>query len=93
MVSIRMAVSFERMILAASALQFEAAGIKLPHFRGSRVSPRRAMRKIKEVLRLKFEAKLSHQRIAEGTRLSRYGHSFVQRAFRGAELAVARGAG
>jgi transposase len=39
------------------------------------------MRKIKEVLRLKFEAKLSHERIAAATRLSKGTVSnFVQRA-------------
>ena len=42
---------------------------------------RSAMRKIKEVLRLKFEAKLSHERIAAATRLSKGTVSnFVQRA-------------
>jgi len=39
------------------------------------------MRKIKEVLRLKFEAKLSHERIAAATRVSKGTVSnFVQRA-------------
>ena len=32
---------------------------------------RKAMRQIKEVLRLKFEAKLSHERIAAATGLSK----------------------
>ena len=32
---------------------------------------RRAMRKILEVLRLKFEARLSHERIAAATRISK----------------------
>ena len=32
---------------------------------------RKAMRQIKEVLRLKFEAKLSHERIATATGLSK----------------------
>ena len=42
---------------------------------------RSAMRKIKEVLRLKFEAKLSHERIAAATRVSKGTVSnFVQRA-------------
>ena len=33
-----------------------------------------AMRKIKEILRLKFEAKLSHERIAAATGASEHGH-------------------
>jgi transposase len=42
---------------------------------------RSAMRKIKEVLRLKFEAKLSHERIAAATGLSKGAvTSYVQRA-------------
>ena len=34
-------------------------------------APRRAMRKILEVLRLKFEARLSHENIAAATRISK----------------------
>ena len=42
---------------------------------------RSAMRKIKEVLRLKFEAKLSHERIAAATGVSKGTvTNFVQRA-------------
>ena len=42
---------------------------------------RSAMRKIKEVLRLKFEARLSHERIAAATGLSKGAVSnYVQRA-------------
>jgi hypothetical protein len=42
---------------------------------------RSAMRKIREVLRLKFEAKLSHERIAAATGVSKGAVSnFVQRA-------------
>jgi len=41
------------------------------------------MRKIKEVLRLKFEAKFSHQRIAAATGVSKGAISnYVQRAIR-----------
>ena len=42
---------------------------------------RSAMRKIKEVLRLKFEAKLSHERIAAATGMSKGAvTNYVQRA-------------
>ena len=42
---------------------------------------RSAMRKIKEVLRLKFEARLSHERIAAATGVSKGAVSnYVQRA-------------
>jgi hypothetical protein len=42
---------------------------------------RSAMRKIKEILRLKFEAKLSHERIAAATGASKGAVSnYVQRA-------------
>ncbi|MGH9444220.1 MAG: sigma factor-like helix-turn-helix DNA-binding protein, partial [Terriglobia bacterium] len=42
---------------------------------------RSAMRKITEVLRLKFEARLSHERIAAATGLSKGAVSnYVQRA-------------
>ena len=42
---------------------------------------RSAMRKIKDVLRLKFEAKLSHERIAAATGISKGAVSnYVQRA-------------
>ena len=34
---------------------------------------RSAMRKIKEILRLKFEAKLSHERIAAAERVNEFG--------------------
>ena len=53
------------------------------------------MRKIREVLRLKFEAKFSHERIAAATGLSKGAvTNYVQRAVqKGLGLAVAGGAG
>ena len=44
-------------------------------------APRRAMRKILEVLRLKFEARLSHESIAAATRLSKGAvNNYLRRA-------------
>src|SRR5882672_1120162 len=55
---------------------------KLPNFWGVPVPAKRsAMRKINEILRLKFEAKLSHERIAAATGASKGAVSnYVQRA-------------
>ena len=53
------------------------------------------MRKIKEVLRLKFEAKLSHEKIAAATGMSKGAVTNYRAAgpAEGSGLAVAGGAG
>ena len=56
---------------------------------------RSAMRKIKEVLRLKFEAKLSHDKIAAATGMSKGAvtNTVLRAVQKGSGLAVAGGVG
>jgi putative transposase len=77
------AVRFNRNEPAGLALELSFAGLSCPIFTsGEPMSAKRsAMRKIKEVLRLKFEAKLSHERIAAATGVSKGAvTNYVQRA-------------
>jgi transposase len=70
---------------AGSALQPQNGWLSCPIFTSGEPMPakRSAMRKIREVLRLKFEARLSHERIAAATGLSKGAVSnYVQRAVR-----------
>jgi len=72
---------------------FEVAGISRSIFQGKSMSGQRsAMRRIKDLLRLKFEANLSYRRIAAATRLSRATvSSLVERALE--QGPTARGSG
>jgi hypothetical protein len=77
------AVSFARKALPGSALEFNFGGLSSPAFLPETRMPakRKPMRKIKEALRLKFEAGLSHERIAAATGLSKGAvTSYVKRA-------------
>src|SRR5271170_3795567 len=76
-------VTFERNTPPRFALDLSFAGLSCPTFTWGMPMPakRSAMRKIKDVLRLKFEAKLSHERIAAATGISKGAVSkYVQRA-------------
>jgi len=76
-------VTFDRNTPPGFALDLLFAGLSCPTFTSGEPMPakRSAMRKIKDVLRLKFEAKLSHERIAAATGISKGAVSnYVQRA-------------
>jgi response regulator of citrate/malate metabolism len=67
----------------ASGLRWTSTlAVTLPHFLGSGMpANRKTMRKIREVLRLKFEADLSHERIAAATGVSKGAVTkYLQRA-------------
>ena len=75
-------VRFDRNTPPGLALHLSFAGLSCPPFSGEPMPAKRsAMRKIKDVLRLKFEAKLSHERIAAATGISKGAvTNYVQRA-------------